>query len=133
MGLDYKTAGVDIEADSESVSRIKEKVKSTYSDQVVLDIGSFGAMYDLAEIKDYKDPILVQSIDGVGTKIKLGPLVGRYDTFGEDIVNHSVNDIICQGAKPLTFLDYIASYKTNPVIIEEIVTGMVRACSESGH
>ncbi|MBI4049562.1 MAG: phosphoribosylformylglycinamidine cyclo-ligase [Candidatus Doudnabacteria bacterium] len=132
MSLTYKQSGVDIDADSESVRRIKDGVKTTHDSNVLAGLGSFGALYDLSLIKNYKQPILVQSIDGVGTKVKIAFLMGKYSGLGEDIVNHSCNDIVCQGAKPLTFLDYIASFKTEPKIIEEIVSGMVKACKEAG-
>lgn len=132
MGLTYKQSGVDIDADSESVRRIKDSVKATHDSNVLVGLGTFGALYDFSFLKGYKNPVLVQSIDGVGTKVKIASIVGKYSTLGEDIVNHSCNDIVCQGAKPLTFLDYIASYKTEPKIIEEIVSGMVKACREAG-
>ena len=131
MSLDYKSSGVDIDADSESVNRIKSIVKTTHTNAVLTGLGSFGAIYNLSQIKNYKNPVLIQSIDGVGTKVKIASMVGKYETLGEDIVNHSCNDIVCQGAKPLTFLDYIASYKTEPQIIEEIVSGMAKACREA--
>lgn len=132
MVLDYKQAGVDIEAGAEAVSRIKARVKTTHNKNVVSDLGSFGALYSLAELKNYNEPILVQSIDGVGTKVMIGRMTGQYSTLGEDIVNHCCNDIVVQGAKPLTFLDYIASFRTEPKVIEEIVKGMVKACREVG-
>ncbi|MDZ4230116.1 MAG: phosphoribosylformylglycinamidine cyclo-ligase [Candidatus Veblenbacteria bacterium] len=132
MALDYKSAGVDIDADSESVRRIKDVVKTTHDARVVAGLGTFGALYDMAELKNYRRPVLVQSIDGVGTKVKIATLAGRYASLGEDIVNHSCNDVVCQGARPLTFLDYIASFKTEPAIIEEIVSGMAQACRTAG-
>lgn len=130
MSIDYKSSGVDIDAGNEAVKRIKDKVKATFDKNVVTELGTFGAMYDVAWLKDYKNPVLVQSIDGVGTKIKIAKMVGKFETIGQDIVNHSCNDILCQGARALTFLDYIAADKVNPKEIEEIVLGMVKACKE---
>lgn len=131
MSIDYKQSGVNIDAGNEAVKRIKDKVKTTFSKEVVTGLGTFGAMYDASWLKDYKNPILVQSIDGVGTKLKIAKMAGKFETVGEDIVNHCCDDILCQGAKPLTFLDYIASDKLQPKEIEEMVTGMVKACKEA--
>ncbi len=131
--ISYKDAGVDIDAGMESVDRIKEEVKSTFTSGVVTGLGSFGAMFDLKEIlKNYQNPILVQSIDGVGTKLKIAAMLDKFDTVGMDIVNHCCDDILAQGAKPLTFLDYIAAEKLSPQRIEDIVKGMVVACKEAG-
>src|SRR3989344_8868109 len=129
--MDYKSSGVDIDADEESVRRIKNLVKVTFAPQVLTGLGTFGAIFDFGEIKNYKNPVLVQSIDGVGTKVQIAQMAGKYESVGIDLINHSCNDIVCQGAKPLTFLDYIASYKTEPQIIEEIVSGMAKACREA--
>ncbi|MBU1131225.1 phosphoribosylformylglycinamidine cyclo-ligase [Patescibacteria group bacterium] len=132
MSISYKQSGVNIDAGNEAVSRIKDKVKTTFDNNVVTGLGSFGAMYDLSEIvKKYKKPILAQSIDGVGTKLKVAKMAGKFESIGEDIVNHSCNDILCQGARPLTFLDYIAADKIEPKEIEEIVFGMAKACKEN--
>lgn len=129
----YKSAGVDISAGTESVNLIKEKVKSTFDKNVLSNIGTFGAMYGMKEIlKKYKDPILVQSIDSVGTKLKIAAMLNKYDTIGKDMVSHSCGDILCQGAKPLTFLDYIAIDKVRPKQIDEIVSGIVKGCREVG-
>src|SRR3990167_490994 len=111
MKFDYKTSGVDIDAGNEAVARIKGAVRNTYSKNVLADLGAFGGMYDISELKNYKNPVLVQSIDGVGTKVKIAAMAGKYFNLGQDIVNHSCNDILCQGAKPLTFLDYLALKK----------------------
>lgn len=130
--ISYKDAGVDIDAGTESVDRIKKSVKSTFTSGVVTDLGSFGAMFDLKEILDnYQNPILVQSIDGVGTKLKIAAMLDKFDTVGMDIVNHCCDDILAQGAKPLTFLDYIAAEKLSPQRIEDIVKGMVKACGQA--
>jgi len=131
MSINYKSSGVDIDAGNEAVSRIKDKVKTTFDQNVVTGLGTFGAMFDASWLKDYKQPILVQSIDGVGTKLKIAKMAQKFSTVGEDIVNHCCDDILCQGARPLTFLDYIASDKLQPKEIEEIVGGMVKACKEA--
>ena len=128
----YKESGVDIDAGNESVRRIKGLVKQTFDKNVLTGLGTFGSLYSLQALKDYQDPVLVQSIDGVGTKLKVASLMHKYDTVGIDIVSHSANDILCQGAKPLTFLDYIAANKISPDQIEEILKGMVQGCLEAG-
>ncbi|MFA6304850.1 MAG: phosphoribosylformylglycinamidine cyclo-ligase [Patescibacteria group bacterium] len=132
MSIDYKSSGVNIDAGNEAVSRIKDKVKSTFDKNVVTGLGTFGAMYNASWLKDFKEPILVQSIDGVGTKLKVAQMSGNLKGVGEDIVNHCCGDILCQGARGLTFLDYIASDKLNPQEIEDMVSGMVKACASSG-
>src|SRR3990167_9939576 len=129
----YQSAGVDIEAGNEAVRRIKQAVESTFSDAVLTNIGSFGAMYDLkAILNEYQHPVLVQSIDGVGTKMMVAKMMQKFDTIGIDLVSATVNDIIVLGAKPLTLLDYIANDKIDPSVIEQIVSGMVGACREQG-
>lgn len=131
--IDYKSAGVDIHAGNEAVNRIKDAVESTFSSDVLTGIGSFGAMYDLRSLmQDYKHPVLVQSIDGVGTKIIVAKMMNKFDTIGIDLVSATTNDIIVLGARPLTLLDYIANDKLKPEIIEQIVLGMVKACRENG-
>lgn len=131
--IDYKAAGVDIEAGNEAVKRIKKAVESTFSPQVLTGIGSFGAMYDLKSIvSDYRHPVLVQSIDGVGTKMMVAKKMQKFDTIGMDLVSATTNDIIVLGAKPLTLLDYIANDQLKPEVIEQIVLGMVKACKENG-
>ena len=130
--FDYKSAGVDIEAGNESVRRIKKAVESTFSPAVLTGLGSFGALYDLKTIlQDYQHPVLVQSIDGVGTKTIIARLMGKYDTLGMDLVSSTTNDIIVLGAKPLTLLDYIANDKLDPDIVEQLVSGMVKACRDN--
>lgn len=130
--IDYKAAGVDIEAGNEAVRSIKKSVESTFSPQVLTGIGSFGAMYDLKSIlHDYTHPVLVQSIDGVGTKMMVAKMMQKFDTIGIDLVSATTNDIIVLGAKPLTLLDYIANDKLKPEIIEHIIRGMVKACKEN--
>lgn len=129
----YKQAGVDIEAGNEVVKRIKENVASTHTDAVLTNIGHFGGLYDLGEIiKNYKHPILVQSIDGVGTKLLVAKMVNKYDSVGEDIVGHSCGDILAMGARPITFLDYVANETLIPEEMEQMVSGMAKACREAG-
>ncbi|MBA2652201.1 MAG: phosphoribosylformylglycinamidine cyclo-ligase [Tatlockia sp.] len=130
--IDYKSAGVDVEAGNEAVRNIKDSIESTFSPQVLTSIGSFGAMYDLKDLmRHYEHPVLVQSIDGVGTKMMVAKMMQKFDTIGIDLVSATTNDIIVLGAKPLTLLDYIANHKLNPKIVEEIVKGMVIACKEN--
>ena len=131
--LDYKSAGVDIDAGNEAVDRIKNSVRSTFTTNVLTGLGSFGSLYDLKPILDaYQDPVMVQSIDGVGTKTIIARKLGKFDTIGIDLLSAAANDILVMGARPLTFLDYIANDKLNPAIIEEIVSGMVKACKDTG-
>src|SRR5690242_1131141 len=104
----YKVAGVNIDAGNEAVKRIKTLVQGTYNSQVLGDIGNFGGLFAFPA-RNYQDPILVSSTDGVGTKLKVAFALHRYDTVGRDLVNHCVNDILVQGAKPLFFLDYIGA------------------------
>ena len=131
--INYKSAGVDIEAGNEAVRRIKSDVESTFSPQVLTGIGSFGSMYDLKQIMNtYRHPVLVQSIDGVGTKMMVAKRMQKFDTIGIDLVSATTNDIIVLGAKPLTLLDYIANDRLNPAIIEQIIHGMTKACRENG-
>jgi phosphoribosylformylglycinamidine cyclo-ligase len=131
--IDYKSAGVDIHAGNEAVNRIKKGVESTFSPAVLTGLGSFGSLYDLKSIINaYEHPVLVQSIDGVGTKMMIARMMNQYDTIGMDLVSATTNDIIVLGAKPLTLLDYIANDKLDPAVIEQIVSGMVKACRANG-
>lgn len=130
--IDYKSAGVDIEAGNEAVRRIKSAVEKTFSSHVLTNIGSFAAMYDLKPLmQQYRHPVLVQSIDGVGTKMMVARMMQKFDTIGHDLVSATANDIIVLGAKPLTLLDYIANDSLQPAIIEQIVIGMAQACYEN--
>ncbi|MDP8232836.1 MAG: phosphoribosylformylglycinamidine cyclo-ligase [Candidatus Zophobacter franzmannii] len=128
--MDYKKSGVDIKAGEESVNRIKPMVKSTFNSNVLTQIGGFGGLYQV-DLTKWKEPILVSSADGVGTKIMVARMAGVYDTVGQDLVNHCVNDIFVQGAIPQYFLDYIGVGKLNPEIIEMIIAGFVKACKEN--
>ena len=131
--MDYKSAGVDIDAGNEAVERIKKGVQSTFTTNVLTGLGSFGSLYDLKSIlDDYENPVLVQSIDGVGTKAIIARKLGKFNTIGIDLLSACANDILVMGARPLTFLDYIANDKLRPDTIEEIVSGMVKACRDTG-
>ena len=129
----YKQAGVNIEAGNKVVKRIKENVTSTHTGAVLTNIGHFGGLYDLGEIiKNYKHPVLVQSIDGVGTKLLVAKMANKYDSVGEDMVGHSCGDILAMGARPITFLDYVANETLVPEEMEQIVSGMAKSCREAG-
>lgn len=123
----YKDAGVDIQAGEELVRRIKKDVRSTFTHNVLTDIGAFGAFYR-ADFKGIKKPVLVTSVDGVGTKLKIAFAMNRHDTVGQDLVNHCVNDILVCGAKPLYFLDYFATGKLSPEVAAQVISGFVKAC-----
>ena len=129
----YKKSGVNITVGNEVVKRIKKNVTSTHTKAVLTSIGSFGGLFDLSDvIKKYKHPVLVQSIDGVGTKLSVARMMNKYDTVGEDIVNHCCDDLLAMGAKPLIFLDYVAHDKLDPNVMEAMVAGMAKACREAG-
>jgi phosphoribosylformylglycinamidine cyclo-ligase len=129
--MDYKASGVDIDAGNETVRRIRGLARSTFTPGVLSDIGSFGGLFQL-EPGRYREPVLVSSADGVGTKLKVAFLAGRHDTVGVDLVNHCVNDILVQGAEPLFFLDYLATGRLSPAVAEAIVGGMAAACRDNG-
>ena len=128
----YASSGVDIDAGNRAVDLMKDAVKSTYTASVLAGIGSFGGLFDASALKEMKSPVLVASTDGVGTKVKLATSAGRYRGIGHDIVNHCINDILVQGARPLFFMDYFATSKLNPAQTAEVVTGIADACQESG-
>ncbi len=127
----YKEAGVDIDAGEEAVRRIKGHVRGTFTPGVLADIGHFGGLFAL-DPAAYRAPVLVSSMDGVGTKLKVAQRVGRHDTIGADLVNHCVNDIAVSGARPLFFLDYFAAGVLKPDVLEAVVRGMAGACSANG-
>src|ERR1700752_2071166 len=129
--MDYKTSGVDIDAGNETVRRIRKLAKSTFTPGVLSEIGSFGGLFKLDTSK-YKEPVLVSSADGVGTKLKIAFMTKRHDTIGVDLVNHCVNDILVQGAQPLFFLDYLATGRLDPDVAVQIVDGLAGACRENG-
>lgn len=121
----YTDAGVSIDEADRAVKRIRSYARSTYTPGVLTDIGSFGGGFRLGK---YKEPVLISSADGVGTKIKVAIMADRHDTIGEDLVNHCVNDIMVQGAKPLFFLDYFAAGKLNALVTADVVKGVARGC-----
>jgi phosphoribosylformylglycinamidine cyclo-ligase len=129
--MDYKSSGVDIDAGNEVVRRIKGLARSTFTPGVLSEIGSFGGLFRL-EPGEYADPVMVASADGVGTKLKVAFLANRHDTVGEDLVNHCVNDILVQGARPLFFLDYLATGRLAPDVAEQIVAGIARGYRANG-
>jgi len=129
--MDYKASGVDIDAGNETVRRIKALAKSTFTAGVLSEIGSFGGLFRL-DTSGWKDPILVSSADGVGTKLKVAFMTNQHRTIGVDLVNHCVNDILVQGARPLFFLDYLATGRLQPDVAEQIVEGLARACKDNG-
>lgn len=130
--MDYKKAGVDIEAGYRSVELMKQYVKGTMRPEVLGGIGGFSGAFSLEKIKDMERPVLLSGTDGVGTKIKLAFLLDRHDTVGIDCVAMCVNDVICAGAEPLFFLDYIACGKNIPEKIAAIVKGVAEGCRQSG-
>jgi len=129
--MDYKTAGVDIDAKMETLRRIRGDARSTFTSGVLSDIGSFGGLFRL-EPGRFREPVLVSSADGVGTKLKIAFLTDRHDTIGADLVNHCVNDILVQGAEPLFFMDYLATGRIVPSVAESIIAGVAAACRENG-
>jgi phosphoribosylformylglycinamidine cyclo-ligase len=126
----YKEAGVDIEAGEELVRRIRKSVRSTFTKNVLTDIGAFGAFYR-AKFDGVRKPVLVSSVDGVGTKLKLAFMLNKHNTVGQDLVNHCVNDILVCGAKPLYFMDYFATGRLVPDVAEQVIAGFVKACKEN--
>ena len=131
MKSTYKAAGVNIQAGEDTVERIKEHAKSTFNKNVLSGIGHFGAFYKI-DLAAYKEPVLVSSVDGVGTKLKIAFMMGKHDTVGQDLVNHCVNDIAVCGAAPQYFMDYLAFGKLNPDKAEQIIKGFSIACRENG-
>jgi phosphoribosylformylglycinamidine cyclo-ligase len=129
--MEYRQSGVDIDAGNETVRRIKSLARGTFTPGVLSEIGSFGGLFRL-DSASYREPVLVSSADGVGTKLKVAFLTGRHDTVGADLVNHCVNDVLVQGAVPLFFLDYLATGRLLPDIAEQVVAGVARGCRENG-
>ncbi|MFQ5419679.1 MAG: phosphoribosylformylglycinamidine cyclo-ligase [Anaerolineae bacterium] len=128
----YAQAGVDIAAGQKATVLMKTAVQATYGPNVLSEIGNFGGLFRGANLKEMADPVLVASTDGVGTKTKVAARLNRWDSIGHDIVNHCVNDILVQGAKPLFFLDYVASARLDPAQIATIVSGAAAACQTVG-
>jgi len=128
----YASAGVDIAAKTRAFDLMQQAVRSTYGSEVLAGIGAFGGLYDAQALKGMDAPVLVASTDGVGTKTKVAARMNRWDTIGQDLVNHCINDILVQGAHPLFFLDYVAASKLQPEQIAAVVAGVATACRESG-
>ncbi len=127
----YADAGVNINAGNDAVSQMKEHIRSTFTSNVLADVGSFGAMFAFDK-NAVNEPVLVSSIDGVGTKLKIAFAMGRHDTIGRDLVWHCVNDILVQGARPLFFLDYFGTGKLEPAVAAEVVKGLAEGCRSVG-
>src|SRR6266496_5533945 len=127
----YRDAGVDIDAANRATEKIKQLARATFNARTLSEIGSFGGMFDGA-FPEMRSPVLVASADGVGTKLKIAFATGIHNTIGTDLVNHCVNDILVQGARPLFFLDYIATGKLAPDTVASIVAGIANGCTENG-
>jgi phosphoribosylformylglycinamidine cyclo-ligase len=130
-GLTYRDAGVDIDAQDEALGRIKQLIRSTATPGVLSELGSFGGLF-APDLAGCDSPVLVSSADGVGTKLRIAFLTGIHDTVGRDLVNHCVNDILVQGARPLFFLDYVATGRLDPGVLEAVVRGLATGCREVG-
>nr|WP_297572777.1 phosphoribosylformylglycinamidine cyclo-ligase [uncultured Peptostreptococcus sp.] len=130
--LTYKSSGVDIDEGNRAVDLIKNKIKGTYDSNVIGDLGNFSGLYSLKDFMGMEEPVLLASTDGVGTKLKIAQLMDKHDTVGIDLVAMCVNDLICQGARPMFFLDYIALGKLVPEHIEKVVGGIADGCKMSG-
>lgn len=129
--ITYRDAGVDIDTANEAVQQMREHIRATFTAGVLTDVGSFGGIFQ-PDWQCYEEPVLVSSVDGVGTKLKVAFMMNRHDTIGMDLVNHCVNDILVQGAKPLFFLDYFATGKLNREVAVEVVKGLAEACRKVG-
>jgi phosphoribosylamine--glycine ligase/phosphoribosylformylglycinamidine cyclo-ligase len=128
----YAASGVSIDSGNRAVDLMRSAVQSTYGTQVLAGIGAFGGLFDAAEVKSMQHPVLVASTDSVGTKVKLAAKAESYVSIGQDLVNHCINDILVQGARPLFFLDYFAASHLRPEVVAEVVSGIASACRESG-
>lgn len=129
--VSYRDAGVNIDAQDEALAEVRRIVRSTFNPNVLSDIGLFGGLFR-ANFGEMKNPILVSSTDGVGTKLRVAQAMRIHDTVGYDLVSHCVNDILVQGARPLFFLDYFACGKLRPPVLADVVRGMAQACKENG-
>lgn len=132
MNNAYAQSGVDIAAGSRATELMASAVRATYGKEVLAGLGAFGGLYDASVLKAMDAPVLVASTDGVGTKTKVAARLNRWDTIGSDLVNHCINDIVVQGARPLFFLDYIAASKLEPEQIAAVVRGVAEACRAAG-
>src|SRR4026209_1189295 len=129
--ISYADSGVDIDAATRATDRIKELARTTFNQRTLSEIGSFGGMFDGA-VPNLRQPVLVASADGVGTKLKIAFITGVHNTVGRDLVNHCVDDILVQGARPLFFLDYVATGKLSPEVVASVVEGVANGCRENG-
>jgi phosphoribosylformylglycinamidine cyclo-ligase len=130
MNSKYRESGVDIDAAGRAMKRAGSLIRKTWNRQVLSETGSFGGLFRVPD--GYREPVLVSSVDGVGTKLKVAFRCGRHDTVGEDLVNHCVNDILVQGARPLFFLDYLGTGKLDPEVVEQIISGFAAGCEKNG-
>ncbi len=128
--MKYEDSGVNIDKANEANRRMSAAVKATWGPRVLSNVGAFGGLFAIPA--GYRDPVLVSSMDGVGTKIMVAQMAGVYDTVGQDLVNHCINDILVQGARPMFFLDYVAAGRLEPQMIADIVGGLGKACQENG-
>lgn len=130
--MSYSSAGVNIDEGNRAVDLLKKSVTSTATESVLRGVGAFGGALDVSFLKDFEQPVLVASTDGVGTKVELAARTGRVRGAGMDIVNHCINDVLVQGARPLFFLDYLASSRINAEMVADVVSGMAEACAAGG-
>src|SRR5271165_349560 len=130
--VSYRDAGVDIDEADRAVAAIRKMARATFTKGVLTEIGSFGGCFELLAKPKLRQPVLVSSVDGVGTKLKIAFATGRHDTVGEDLVNHCVNDIAVLGARPLFFLDYLAVGKLDACVAAQVVSGVARGCAANG-
>jgi phosphoribosylformylglycinamidine cyclo-ligase len=131
-GTTYRDAGVDIDEADRAKGLMRKHVRSTFDSSVITDMGAFAGVIGTEKLKKFREPVLVASMDGVGTKLIIAKMMDKWDTVGADIVNHSVNDILCLGAEPFFFLDYVAAAKLSAETVEQILKGMAQACRENG-
>ena len=129
--LTYKDAGVDIEAQDAALAASKDAIRASFTEGVLGDVGAFGGLFDPARV-GARDSILVASADGVGTKLEVARRAGVYDTVGRDLVQHCINDVLVQGARPLFFLDYVAMGKLEPVVVADLIRGCAESCRDNG-
>ena len=130
--LSYKDAGVDIDAQDEALARSKDAIRASFTPGVLGDVGAFGGLFDMTKMGFGEGSILVSSADGVGTKLDVAKRAGIHDTVGRDLVNHCINDILVQGARPLFFMDYVGTGKLDPVVVSDLIRGCAEACRASG-
>lgn len=128
----YADAGIDLDSARQTTRRLGEIVAKSRGQGVLADVGAFGGMFHLGAVGEYRDPVLVASTDGIGTKVKVASALGRYENLGADIVNHCVNDIAVQGARPLFFLDYLALHRADPEVVTTLVGSVATACAAAG-